>query len=105
MDMEVQLFEAIEDVSKRFGFIIDDLVNQFLKDTQSVFRQIKERIDDFFEKMSLFLNEASHHTNQNCQEDWQLKWKRQRKLIDEREFKMQERAREWSEELLASLKE
>lgn len=100
MDIEVQLFESIEDISRTFGHVIGDLVNLFLMDTQSLFRQIKELIDQFCEEIALLLKDQGSTT-----EFVQHLWKRQRSVLDSREFLLQKRAREWCENLLDSFKE
>lgn len=89
MDMEVQLFESIESVSTTFAHVIEDQINDFLRDAQAIFREIKELIDNFCEKSDIM----------------QRMWKTQRAVVDDREFRLQKRAREWSRELLHRLKE
>lgn len=98
MAMEVQLYESIEDVSKSFGHVIGDLINAFLKGTQSNFRQIKELIDSFSENVSLSLDHTYKETVETL-------WKNQRNKLEEREFQLQERAREWADNLMDSFKE
>lgn len=97
MGMEVQLFEDIEDVTKTFGHILSDLVNDFVKDVQSVFVQIGELIDHLYDV------EKDHSSARG--EMAQKLWKYQKKVLNNREYLLQERAREYESNLLKSFKE
>lgn len=107
MAMEVQLFEDIEDVTKTFGFIMADLINDFIKDVQSLFFQIKELVDNLYailmdrvkDKQSLIGDSSS--TTEAIQD----LWKYQKCVINERMIQLQERAREYEVNLLDSFKE
>lgn len=114
--MEVQLFEDIEDITKTFGFIIADLINDFVKDVQSFFDQIKELIAIFIEELQMklkdmevagdpFVIELEKISRASTDECVQKLWKRQKEVIDSREFLLQARAREWTKQLMESFKE
>lgn len=116
MEMEVQLFEDIEDITKSFGFIIADLINDFVKDVQSLFDQIKELIAIFIEELQLklkdmkmagdpFVTELLKISRATTDECVQKLWKRQKEVIKDREFLLQGRAREWSKQLMDSFNE
>lgn len=111
MEMEVQLFESIEDVSKSFRHVLADLINDFLNETQSIFRQIKELIDKFSEDLVVVLK--AKRIGVNCPDGYdsqakeyvQSLWKKQRKTIEDREHRLQYRARKWTRDILNQFKE
>ena len=102
MEMEVQLFESIEDISRSFGFVNADLINGFLNDVRSIFRQIIELIDRFWEKVSSLTHQNPIEGSSTVEE---ALWKKQREIIDAREFKLQERARKWAKDLQRTFQE
>lgn len=104
MEMEIQLFENIEDITKSFEFIVADLINDFVKDVQSLFDQIQEAISAFAENLQQLLTsgEEKSEISPEFVLNW---WKDQKKVINKREFILQERAREWAANLIESIKE
>lgn len=111
MEMEVQLFESIEDVSKSFRHVLGDLINDFLNEAQSIFRQIKELIDKFSEELVVVMKAKRIRVScpdgydSQAKEYVQSLWKKQRKTIEDREHRLQYRARKWTRDILNQFKE
>lgn len=67
MDMEIQLFENIEDANAQFGLRITELLNEFIEQSQTMFVQMRDAegvfSDAMFEIVSKFITQKAAHND------------------------------------------
>ena len=63
MEMEVQLFENIEDANNHFGHVVQEMLNQFIEAAQTLFVQMRDAVinfsDSIFDAVSRFITKKA----------------------------------------------
>lgn len=63
MDMEIQLYENVEDANVQFGLVITEMLNEFIEQSQTMFVQMRDAEGNFsdalFEIVSRFIAQKS----------------------------------------------
>lgn len=63
MEMEIQLFENIEDANTQFGLVIMEMLNEFIEQSQAMFVQMREAEGNFsdsvYETVSRFITQKA----------------------------------------------
>lgn len=63
MEMEIQLFENIEEANTQFGLVIMEMLNEFIEQSQSMFVQMRDAEGNFsdsvYETVSRFITQKA----------------------------------------------
>lgn len=63
MEMEIQLFENIEEANTQFGLVIMEMLNEFIEQSQAMFVQMREAegnfSDSIYETVSRFITQKA----------------------------------------------